>query len=427
MPKRRSPLFKRSRAAGTRFCWNPPRRAGREGATRLSARIRAPSLKATAARIRITEGGAVREFETERDPLHELEALMARYRAGAAARPRRSAALSAAARWAILRTTWCATSSRSARAPKDELGLPGVALHDHRDGAHFRSPHPRAAHRAQCAHRRARRRRRLCAGRRPRSRRWSSASRQPSALPPIPARQETAPIVPRCNTTRAEYEQMVRDAHEYIHAGDIFQIVPSQRFETDYTGDPLTLYRTLRFVNPSPYMFCLKFGGRFALVGSSPEVHVRAVDGKVEIRPIAGTMRRGADRGRRRAQRADPARRSQGARRAPDARRPRPQRRRPRRRVRHRQSHRLHDHREVLARHAHRLERRGRAAPGPQRLRRHARHLPRRHRQRLAQSARHADHQSIREEQTRMSMPARSATSASMATATPASPCARSC
>jgi anthranilate synthase component 1 len=87
---------------------------------------------------------------------------------------------------------------------------------------------------------------------------------------------------------------MVRDSHEYIHAGDIFQIVPSQRFETDFTGDPLTLYRTLRFVNPSPYMFCLEIGGRFSLVGSSPEVHVRAINGRVEIRPIAGTKRRGA-------------------------------------------------------------------------------------------------------------------------------------
>ena len=87
---------------------------------------------------------------------------------------------------------------------------------------------------------------------------------------------------------------MVRDCQEFIRAGDIFQIVPSQRFETDYAGDPLTLYRALRFVNPSPYMFCLKFADRFALVGSSPEVHVRAMNGRVEIRPIAGTRRRGA-------------------------------------------------------------------------------------------------------------------------------------
>jgi anthranilate synthase component 1 len=88
--------------------------------------------------------------------------------------------------------------------------------------------------------------------------------------------------------------KMVSDGQEFIRAGDIFQFVPSQRFSTDYTGDPLTLYRALRFVNPSPYMFCMKFGGRFALVGSSPEVHVRAINGQIEIRPIAGTRKRGA-------------------------------------------------------------------------------------------------------------------------------------
>ena len=63
---------------------------------------------------------------------------------------------------------------------------------------------------------------------------------------------------------------------------------------TDYTGDALMLYRALRFVNPSPYMFLLKFGGRFSLVGSSPELHVGAMDGKIGIRPIAGTRKRGA-------------------------------------------------------------------------------------------------------------------------------------
>jgi anthranilate synthase component 1 len=69
--------------------------------------------------------------------------------------------------------------------------------------------------------------------------------------------------------------------------------VPSQRFETPFAGDPLDLYRSLRFVNPSPYMFCVRVNENFALVGSSPEVHVRVTDGLVEIRPIAGTRRRG--------------------------------------------------------------------------------------------------------------------------------------
>ena len=106
-------------------------------------------------------------------------------------------------------------------------------------------------------------------------------------LPPAPA--------PQSNTTRAGYEAAVERAKEHIRAGDIFQCVPSQRFQTAYDGDALSLYRALRFINPSPYMFLLRFGGRFALVGSSPEVHVRAQDGAVEIRPIAGTRPRGRD------------------------------------------------------------------------------------------------------------------------------------
>src|SRR5207253_3403215 len=67
----------------------------------------------------------------------------------------------------------------------------------------------------------------------------------------------------------------------------------SQRFESPFKGEPLDFYRCLRFINPSPYMFCLKLGNNFALVGSSPEMHVRLVGNTVEIRPIAGTRARG--------------------------------------------------------------------------------------------------------------------------------------
>ena len=85
---------------------------------------------------------------------------------------------------------------------------------------------------------------------------------------------------------------MVTKAKEYIAAGDAFQIVPSQRFEIDYSGSSVDLYRALRHVNPSPYMFIMELG-EFSLVGSSPEVHVRAIDGRIDIRPIAGTRWRG--------------------------------------------------------------------------------------------------------------------------------------
>jgi anthranilate synthase component 1 len=98
---------------------------------------------------------------------------------------------------------------------------------------------------------------------------------------------------PRSNFHREEFERAVERAKEYIRAGDIFQVVLSQRFESPFQGEPLDFYRCLRFINPSPYMFCLKFGDDFALVGSSPEMHVRLVTNIVEIRPIAGTRARG--------------------------------------------------------------------------------------------------------------------------------------
>ncbi len=104
---------------------------------------------------------------------------------------------------------------------------------------------------------------------------------------------ETEELDYTSNTKREEYEKMVDDAKEYIHAGDIFQVVPSQRFEMPFDGRPIDLYRSLRHVNPSPYMFCLQWGDEFALVGSSPEVHVQAIDGRIKIRPIAGTRWRG--------------------------------------------------------------------------------------------------------------------------------------
>ena len=90
-----------------------------------------------------------------------------------------------------------------------------------------------------------------------------------------------------------EFERAVERAKEYIRAGDIFQVVLSQRFESEFSGDALDFYRCLRFINPSPYMFCLKFGADFALVGSSPEMHVRLIGDAVEIRPLAGTRPRG--------------------------------------------------------------------------------------------------------------------------------------
>jgi anthranilate synthase component 1 len=94
------------------------------------------------------------------------------------------------------------------------------------------------------------------------------------------------------NTTAEEYRAMVLRAKDYILAGDIFQVVLSQRFEAPYTLPPFSLYRALRRVNPAPFLYFLDFG-QFAVAGSSPEILVRVRGGTVTIRPIAGTRPRG--------------------------------------------------------------------------------------------------------------------------------------
>ncbi|HVU20477.1 MAG TPA: anthranilate synthase component I [Rhizomicrobium sp.] len=95
------------------------------------------------------------------------------------------------------------------------------------------------------------------------------------------------------NTTHDDYLKIVERAKEYIRAGDVFQVVPSQRFRRPFTLPPFSLYRALRRLNPSPFLYNLAFPG-FTIVGSSPEILVRLRDGKVTIRPIAGTRKRGA-------------------------------------------------------------------------------------------------------------------------------------
>ena len=123
-------------------------------------------------------------------------------------------------------------------------------------------------------------------------RRLQAALARPSPLVSAALGDTGSVQVPAGNFTKAAFEKMVGDSKEFIRAGDIFQIVLSQRFSREFTKTPLDLYRALRTVNPSPYMFLLETGD-FALVGASPEVHVRLTGRKVEIRPIAGTRPRG--------------------------------------------------------------------------------------------------------------------------------------
>jgi len=96
------------------------------------------------------------------------------------------------------------------------------------------------------------------------------------------------------NFTREDYLAVVEKAKEYIRAGDIFQVVPSQRLKAQTKAKPFNIYRALRVINPSPYMFYIQAGG-LRLIGSSPEVMVRVENRKVTVRPIAGTRRRGKD------------------------------------------------------------------------------------------------------------------------------------
>ncbi|MBS0470401.1 MAG: anthranilate synthase component I [Proteobacteria bacterium] len=116
-------------------------------------------------------------------------------------------------------------------------------------------------------------------------------ARPAPASPPVP---ENLPAFTEIesNTTHDEYLKIVERAKEYIFAGDVFQVVPSQRFRRKFTLPPFSLYRALRRLNPSPFLYNLAFLG-FSIVGSSPEILVRLRDGTVTIRPIAGTRPRG--------------------------------------------------------------------------------------------------------------------------------------
>jgi anthranilate synthase component 1 len=108
---------------------------------------------------------------------------------------------------------------------------------------------------------------------------------------PQPASSDAAPLT--SNMNRQEFERAVVRAKEYITAGDIFQVVLSQRFEAGLETNPFEVYRALRVVNPSPYMFYLKLGSK-SIIGASPEMLVRATGRRLEYRPIAGTRPRGA-------------------------------------------------------------------------------------------------------------------------------------
>jgi anthranilate synthase component 1 len=133
--------------------------------------------------------------------------------------------------------------------------------------------------------------------------------RRPLTPPATPTLQNDAKW--ESNFTQAEFETKVAQAKEYIAAGDIFQVVISQRLSRQTDADPFTIYRALRMVNPSPYMFFLDFAGiagidgpPVRLIGSSPEMHVRLERGTAFLHPIAGTRWRPCHRSAQRPERA---------------------------------------------------------------------------------------------------------------------------
>jgi anthranilate synthase component I len=243
--------------------------------------------------IEIEEAGEKKKFTAEGDPLRELQNLMARYQvAGSAPSPVFHGGAVGYLAYDMVRFFEPTLSP----PPPDDLGVPDMVFmvadtvvifdHKHRkltivanvflpDHADLETAYGWAGERIQ----------KIIAK--------LETPLQVKTLQAFTPDTATGAAAPQGNTTQAEYEEMVRAGKEFIKAGDIFQFVPSQRFETDYSGSPLDLYRALRHVNPSPYMFCLRFPDGFSLVGSSPEVHVKCLDGKIEIRPIAGTRWRG--------------------------------------------------------------------------------------------------------------------------------------
>jgi len=115
---------------------------------------------------------------------------------------------------------------------------------------------------------------------------------QPSEHQPVSLPADVPAVAFESNQSKERFFANVEAAKKFITAGDVIQVVGSQRFSAPVTASPVDIYRAVRSINPSPYMFLLELDG-FALVGASPELHVRCEEGKVEIRPIAGTRRRG--------------------------------------------------------------------------------------------------------------------------------------
>jgi anthranilate synthase component 1 len=243
----------------------------------------------------VTQNDQIKQFRCDDplrdDPLRELERLLSQYRAPhVAGLPRFCGGAVGYAGYDVVRY-----SERLPNAPEDDRCIPDLAFafYDRMvifdqirktilvvAHAHIGSGDPREAYDRAAA-------------------RVDQLCRQLETVPAeLRLSDVTAPSEVerdwKSDVTRAEFEGSVEACKEYIRAGDIFQVVISQRLERQTSASPLAIYRALRVVNPSPFMFLLN-SPNVNLVGSSPEIMVRVEDGVVTVRPLAGTRRRGCD------------------------------------------------------------------------------------------------------------------------------------
>jgi anthranilate synthase component I len=244
-------------------------------------------LRAFPGRVELHEGGAVRRLPAA-DPLAAARDVLARYRPVAdPSLPRFYGGLVGYFGYDLIRTI-----ERLPQQPADEYGLPllslaladTVVVFDHvRHRIRIVANAAVDGGGADHAYREARRR----------IEQWIELLRAP--IPAAPAGGPYPPLRLRSNMTRERYLAGVERCKEYIHAGDAFQIVFSQRFAADVGDlDPFLVYRAVRAINPSPFMFYVG-GGDATLVGASPELLVRLEGDAIQMRPIAGTRRRGLD------------------------------------------------------------------------------------------------------------------------------------
>ncbi|MCG5538381.1 anthranilate synthase component I [Halorhodospira sp. 9622] len=244
-------------------------------------------------RVEVRRDGALVDEEQVRDPLAWIEAYQHRHRAATPSGfPQMPRFLGGLVGYFGYDTVRYVEPRLAEGAPEDALGLPDICLVEAEEVVVFDNlagrlylvvhcdPREPGAYEAGLA----------------RLDELAARLAEPVQRPPSRGRGVAAGE-PRYNFTQAGFEDAVERIREYIAAGDVMQVVPSQRMSMPFSAEPLDLYRALRCTNPSPYMYFLDLGA-CQVVGSSPEILVRLEDGEVAVRPIAGTRKRGATEAR---------------------------------------------------------------------------------------------------------------------------------